>query len=324
MAAIGAGGTGNVYRTRRSRAALRPSWSAVVTVCGVLAIARVAAAQPVLLQPTPLTHWYIERPGIKFIAGDGLMRLTGSGWISARPSYLDFDLRFQFRAVTPDASGALLLRAFPFSPGSLPGIGVRVELAADGSGGPVRNITAYKGKTSDKIPPAALPGSADWHDVAVRAERTTITVAVDGMTTRIVDAPTAWPAGYIGVELRKGTIELRGIAIQSLLDNNACDRGARPFEQPRAQGVVPPMLRRSVKPNYTPDAMRRGAQGHVKLRGVVLADGTVGPVCIVESLDSDLDLQAAAAARQFQFTPGTKDGQPVAVLVSFDIAFTLR
>ena len=91
-------------------------------------------------------------------------------------------------------------------------------------------------------------------------------------------------------------------------------------------GVESPRLLRSVRPNYTSEAMRAKVQGVVRLEGVVLPDGTVGDVRILRSLDPvfGLDEEAIKAAKQFRFAPGTRFGQPVAVLVSFEIEFTLR
>ncbi len=91
-------------------------------------------------------------------------------------------------------------------------------------------------------------------------------------------------------------------------------------------GVESPRLLRSVRPNYTAEAMRAKVQGVVRLEGVVLADGTVGDLKVTRSLDMifGLDLEAMKAARQFRFVPGTRFGEPVAVLVSFEIEFTLR
>src|SRR5712691_5431941 len=91
-------------------------------------------------------------------------------------------------------------------------------------------------------------------------------------------------------------------------------------------GVESPRLLRSVRPNYTAEAMRAKVQGVVRLEGVVLPDGTVGDLKVTRSLDTifGLDLEAIKAARQFRFVPGTRFGQPVAVLVSFEIEFTLR
>ncbi len=47
---------------------------------------------------------------------------------------------------------------------------------------------------------------------------------------------------------------------------------------------------------------------------------------ITRSLDPvfGLDSEAIKAAKQFRFVPGTRFGEPVAVLVSFEIEFTLR
>ena len=91
-------------------------------------------------------------------------------------------------------------------------------------------------------------------------------------------------------------------------------------------GVESPRLLRSVRPNYTAEAMRAKVQGVVKLEGVVLSDGTVGNVHVTRSLDPifGLDQEAMKAAKQFRFVPGTRFGEPVAVLVSFEIEFTLR
>jgi periplasmic protein TonB len=91
-------------------------------------------------------------------------------------------------------------------------------------------------------------------------------------------------------------------------------------------GVESPRLLQSVRPNYTSEAMRAKVQGVVRLEGVVLPDGSVGDVRILRSLDSvfGLDEEAIKAAKRFRFAPGTRFGQPVAVLVTFEIEFTLR
>jgi protein TonB len=91
-------------------------------------------------------------------------------------------------------------------------------------------------------------------------------------------------------------------------------------------GVGTPRVLKEVKPQYTAQAMRAKIQGTVLLECVVLPDGTAGNVKVIRSLDSSFGLaqEAIKAARQWQFAPGTKQGQPVAVLVTIEIAFTLR
>jgi TonB family protein len=91
-------------------------------------------------------------------------------------------------------------------------------------------------------------------------------------------------------------------------------------------GVETPRLLKEVKPQYTAQAMRAKIQGEVLLECIVQPDGSVGNIRVVRSLDSafGLDQEAIKAARQWRFAPGTKQGEPVAVLVTIAIAFTLR
>ncbi len=91
-------------------------------------------------------------------------------------------------------------------------------------------------------------------------------------------------------------------------------------------GVSTPQLLREVKPDYTVEAMRAKVQGVVLLECVVLPDGTVGDTRVVKSLDDvfGLDAQAIKAAKQWKFLPGRRFGEPVPVLVTIELTFTLR
>jgi protein TonB len=91
-------------------------------------------------------------------------------------------------------------------------------------------------------------------------------------------------------------------------------------------GVTLPRVLREVKPQYTSDAMRAKVQGTVLLECVVRTDGSVTDVQVVRSLDSTfgLDQEAVKAAGQWRFQPGTRMGEPVAVLVTIELTFTLR
>jgi protein TonB len=95
--------------------------------------------------------------------------------------------------------------------------------------------------------------------------------------------------------------------------------------QPGA-GIDIPTVIREVKPQYTAEAMRAKIQGVVLLEAVVQTDGTVGDVRVIRSLDPvfGLDQEALKAARQWRFVPGRRQGQPVPVLVSIELTFTLR
>ena len=91
-------------------------------------------------------------------------------------------------------------------------------------------------------------------------------------------------------------------------------------------GVSLPVVIRQVQPNYTAAAIAARIQGSVLMTAVVLTDGTVGEVIVTRSLDTvyGLDAEAVRAAKQWLFTPGMKDGRPVAVRVTIEMTFTLR
>jgi len=90
--------------------------------------------------------------------------------------------------------------------------------------------------------------------------------------------------------------------------------------------VSAPALLYQTRPQYTGDAMRAKIQGVALLSGVVAPDGTLRNIRIVRSLDATfgLDQEAIACVRQWKFRPGLRQGKPVAVAVTFEVAFNLR
>jgi protein TonB len=91
-------------------------------------------------------------------------------------------------------------------------------------------------------------------------------------------------------------------------------------------GVSVPTVVKEVKPEYTEAAKAARIQGDVVMKAVVLSDGSVGDVIVTKSLDSvnGLDDQAVAALKQWEFKPGVKDGNPVAVRITVQTTFTLK
>ncbi len=91
-------------------------------------------------------------------------------------------------------------------------------------------------------------------------------------------------------------------------------------------GVTSPAPLRQVQPQYTSDAMRAKVQGSVTLEAVVKADGTVGAVRVVKSLDKvfGLDEEAKKAAQKWLFRPGTYQGKPTDVIVTLILEFRIH
>lgn len=90
-------------------------------------------------------------------------------------------------------------------------------------------------------------------------------------------------------------------------------------------GVMLPRLIKETRPGYTADAVKAGVQGGIKMEAVVEADGTVGEVRVVHSLDRKfgLDEEAVKTVKQWRFAPGTKDDVAVPVLVEVEMTFTI-
>lgn len=91
-------------------------------------------------------------------------------------------------------------------------------------------------------------------------------------------------------------------------------------------GVTGPDLIHRTPPQYSAEAMRAKLQGVAVLSGVVGVDGTLHDIRVVRSLDAafGLDEEAIRCVKQWRFRPGTRQGKPVAVYVTIEVAFNLR
>jgi protein TonB len=89
--------------------------------------------------------------------------------------------------------------------------------------------------------------------------------------------------------------------------------------------VTSPRVLNQVSPSYTSAALLRRIQGTVGLELIVRHDGRVSDIRVVHSLDpGGLDGQAVEAVSHWRFEPGRLAGEPVDVLVSVLIDFSIR
>lgn len=82
-----------------------------------------------------------------------------------------------------------------------------------------------------------------------------------------------------------------------------------------------PVATLKVDPAYPLELMKQNVSGTVILHAVILADGTVGTVRVLRSIDDRLDQYASEAIAKWQFQPAMKNGAPVAVEATFWIPF---
>lgn len=92
-----------------------------------------------------------------------------------------------------------------------------------------------------------------------------------------------------------------------------------------AAAVLPVPIHQE-RPQYTQAALAAQIEGQVLLETTVLADGSVGDVKVVRSLDSELglDQEAVKALKLWTWKPGTRGSQPSSVTVQIEMTFTLK
>ncbi len=88
-------------------------------------------------------------------------------------------------------------------------------------------------------------------------------------------------------------------------------------------GVTAPIVLREVYAGYTQAAKAAKIEGSVLMTAVVMDDGRISDIQVVQSLDAELDQQAIKALRQWAFRPGTREGKPVAVRIHCEMHFKL-
>jgi TonB family protein len=105
-------------------------------------------------------------------------------------------------------------------------------------------------------------------------------------------------------------------------------RGNNPNPDPNRVYTSPEVNERArvlskPEPQYTEEARRGGITGTVILRVVFSRSGEVTNIRAVQPLGGGLTEKAMAAARQIQFVPAKKNGQPVSMYMQLEYNFNL-
>lgn len=88
-------------------------------------------------------------------------------------------------------------------------------------------------------------------------------------------------------------------------------------------GVSAPRAIYDPDPEYSEEARKAKFGGNVMLTLVVDPSGRARDIRVVRSLGMGLDEKALEAVEKWKFTPGMKDGMPVAVQVNVEVSFRL-
>lgn len=244
--------------------------------------------------------WVVN--GLHATVVDGVLRLSGMGWIRTEQAAGDNVFTFDMRLTGEHPAVEAIVRTRPVP---------KSRALRD---------TAYTVNITSVSEPGQRDASPSWHRVEIASMGRVVTLTVDGVE-RMRDERLASPQGFMGFAVSQGVLELREIRTRAVLPEIPHAEGEFEIDQ-----VTAPRVKRNVKPRYTREAMAAQIEGDVLLHVVVLPDGRVGAVRVLRSLDPDygLDAEAIAAARQWRFTPGTRDGAPVSVRVTLALSFSLR
>lgn len=241
--------------------------------------------------------------------------LLSSGTIHTDANYGDFVFRFDYRLPSPAAGAALLLRVHQGADGD--GREYAVALDGVGNSGQLSAVGMSLHESHFTPPTSARP---EWTPCEVRVERGRLTVRVDGAIVSEADRLDT-PGGRIGFRAGRGGIELRAMRVAPL----AKPRSTFHTELPAAEdpGIALPTLKKHATPVYPSRARRNGVRGTVLLEIVILPDGLIGDIHLASSPHPDLIPPAVDCVRKWRFHPALKDGAPVAVTATVEVAFNL-
>lgn len=248
-----------------------------------------------------LQGWKVEHTRADVI--DGVLRVgKGNGWVRTERVYADFVLSFAVR-VPADRAVTIFLRAWP---------------TFDRSRKPTN---AYGLKITGRKESQTADG---WQRLEVECIGGTLTVRADGEVVYTAKA-VGNPQGHLALSAPEEAVEFRGIEVRSLPRAQPVFRPDI-FKVGEATGASSPLVRNRAQPRYTAAAMRARITGTVTMQAIVLPDGTVGEVAILQSLDPHfgLDREAVDAVKRWTFSPGKIDGHAVAVGVLIELDFNLR
>lgn len=115
------------------------------------------------------------------------------------------------------------------------------------------------------------------------------------------------------------TAQLRGKEDMNLKRDSGTDSLSRNIE------LASPDYKANPKPRYPMLARRKGYEGTILLRVLVLESGGVGKVELEKSSGYEiLDESALKAVKEWVFVPGKKNGQPIPSWVTVPIKFRLN
>jgi TonB family protein len=244
--------------------------------------------------------------------------ILDAGSLRSQNLYTDAVFRFEYRLATGDGRGALFVRGAFDEAGRFSGYTVALDSGTGrGQLGAERRVLHEERYD----PPSAPVAPGRWVACEVRLEGDRLTVSLDDVLVAIADRLDEQP-GLLGFTAAgSGGLELRNVRV-ALVDPTTGPFGSAVSAE--APGVTKPTLVRRTTPTYPEAMVRERISGIVQLEVVIGPDGRIVHTRITATPHRDLGVAAVECVRQWRFTPATKDGAPVPVVATVDVAFDLK
>jgi len=124
-----------------------------------------------------------------------------------------------------------------------------------------------------------------------------------------------------------GRRSMAGLLVTAFLAGGSLIAASEPEAPPSAKGRnrIPPAATRTVSPVHPPELMKRLVTGEALVSCLVGETGAVIEAKVESATHPEFGEAAVAAARQWEFTPGTIDGKPapMRVRIPFDFALSI-
>ena len=88
--------------------------------------------------------------------------------------------------------------------------------------------------------------------------------------------------------------------------------------------IRPPRKIKNVNPQYPPTAQQARIQGVVAVEAIISPAGCVRDAAVILSVDLALDIESLRTVTQWRFTPTLLGGQPVPVIMTVSVNYTLK
>lgn len=181
--------------------------------------------------------------------------------------------------------------------------------------------------TNPLAPTSETPTEAPGLDIPA-VQMASALDSLPGAIRPLLAAPTApgarGPGIGDGIGGRRGTGEGDGDG-DGLGDGGPRGAGDGPYRMD-AGGLTPPIPLHRGTPRYTPAAVQARVQGAVLVECIVQPTGRCTDLRVVRSMQPPLglDREALVAAGEWRFKPGVVAGEQVPVLVTIEVAFSIR